>query len=229
VRLAFAKSVDRVDFVKKILGGLGRPADRGFIPKGTPGYDDGDRAQAFDPPAAKRLLAGSSYGGSPLPPITFSIWSTNVNNLHAQWLREQWKTNLGVDVTVEPIENTTYQRLIESPQTAPQIFFTGWSVSIPDPYSYLVTVWGPGGVLATRTGYAGTQFNGAISRAFDPVDAMRQDAYQTAGRILSSDAAGVWLYYPESTALVKPWVKGLSPSALGLTALGKQEIYVIKH
>lgn len=229
VRLAFAKSVDRADFVKKILGGIGRPADRGFIPKGTPGYDDGDKAQAFDPPAAKRLLAGSAYGRSPLPPITFSIWSTNVNNLHAQWLREQWKTNLGVDVTVEPIENTTYQRLIESPQTAPQIFFTGWSGSIPDPYSYLVTVWGPGGLLATRTGYAGAQFNAAISRAFDPVDVTRQDAYQTAGRILSNDAAGVWLYYPESTALVKPWVKGLIPSALGLTALGKHEIYVIRH
>jgi oligopeptide transport system substrate-binding protein len=229
VRLAFAKSVDRVDFVKKILGGLGRPADRGFIPTGTPGYDDGDRVQAFDPPAARRLLASSSYGGSPLPPITFSIWATNVNTLHAQWLREQWKTNLGVEVTVEPIENPVYQRIIQSPQTAPHIFFTGWYGTIPDPYSYLVTVWGPGGVLSTRTDYDGAQFNAALARAFDAVDATRRDAYQAAGRILSSDAAGVWLYYPEVTALVKPWVKGLRPSASGLTALGKHEIYVIKH
>lgn len=73
------------------------------------------------------------------------------------------------------------------------------------------------------------KFNAALAKAFDAVDATRQDAYQTAGRILSSDAAGVWLYHPEVTALVKPWVKGLSPSAVGLTALGKHDIYLIKH
>lgn len=228
VRLAFAKSLDRADFVQKVLGGIGRPADRGFIPPGHPGHDATDSAQAFDPAAAKRLLAGSTYGGS-VPPITLGIWATQVNQLNAQWARQQWRANLGVEVTVETIEALVYLRVIESPQTAPEIFFQGWCSDIPDAHNFHATAWGTGGTLASMTGYSDREVDAALLKAVESrTSTVMADHHLAAGKLISSDAPAAWLYHTGRAALVKPYVKGVRPSALGVTTLGKNQIYMIK-
>ena len=230
VRMAFSKSVDRAAFVETVLAGIGKPADGGFIPVGQPGYDPADKAQAFDVAAAKKLLSESQYATA-MPPIKFTFASSNLNKLIMSFLQQQWKTNLGVEVALDPVESTVFTQLVKSPETTPQLFRLGWCLDFPHEQNWHSTVWKSGaGVSAARTGYNNPEFDrltGLADRETDPAKAA--DLYIQAGKILSQDAPATWIYYTQSKRLVKPWVKGLSITARGVTGLGKHDIYVAKH
>lgn len=232
VRMAFAKSFDRANFVENVQAGIGKPADGGFIPVGQPGYDNTDKTQAFDVAAAKKLLAESKYASAAgLPAIKFTFSSTNLNKLRAEWVQQQWKNNLGVEIALDPVESTVFTQLVKQPETTPQMFFLGWCLDFPHEQNWHSTVWKSGsGVSAGRTGYNNPEFDkatGAADRETDPAKAAQ--GYLQAGKILSQDAPAAWLYYSQSKALIKPWVKGLAISARGITGLNKHNIYVAKR
>ena len=59
---------DREGWVKDVLNGLGAPTLT-WIPPGFPGYDATENRWGFDPEAAKKALAESTYGSvDKLPP-----------------------------------------------------------------------------------------------------------------------------------------------------------------
>ncbi|MGO4431394.1 ABC transporter substrate-binding protein, partial [Streptomyces sp. MCAF7] len=61
VRKAINMAFDRTKMVKRLLRGSGRPTEQIFNPKG-PGHDPAlDQTYAYDPAAAKRLLAEAGY------------------------------------------------------------------------------------------------------------------------------------------------------------------------
>ena len=232
VRMAFSKSIDRNALVEAVLAGIGKPADGGFIPVGQPGFDDSDKTQAMDLEAAKKLLSESKYASAAgLPPIKFTYASSNLNKLIMSFLQQQWKTNLSVEVALDPVESTVFTQLVKSPETTPQLFRLGWCLDFPHEQNWHSTVWKSGvGVNAARTGYDNPEFDrltGEADRESDPAKA--GPLYLQAGKVLSQDAPATWLYYTQSKRLVKPWVKGLSISARGVTGLGKHDIYVAKH
>ena len=108
VRQAFAMSLDRDGFVKDVLRGLGSTTLT-WIPKGYPGYKEGETRWAFNPEEAKKALAASKYGSvAKLPPITASFGDTPRNRTRWEWLAKKWKENLGVDIKLNPVEPTTY-------------------------------------------------------------------------------------------------------------------------
>ncbi len=232
VRMAFARSFDREDFVENVLAGIGKAADGGFIPVGQPGYDNTDKAQAFDVEAAKALLSESTYGSAAgLPEIKFTFSSTNFNKLQAEWVQQQWKANLGIDIALDPVESTVYTQLVKEPETTPQLFYLGWCLDFPHEQNWHSTVWKSGaGVSAGRTGYNNPEFDRLTGEADRNTDADAAGAtYLQAGKILSEDAPAAWVFYRQSKALIKPWVKGLSISARGVTGLNKHEIYVAQR
>lgn len=232
VRMAFAKSFDRANFVENVLAGIGKAADGGFIPVGQPGYDNTDKTQAFDVEAAKKLLAESKYANvAGLPPIKFTFSSTNFNKLQAEWVQQQWKTNLGVDIALDPVESTVYTQLVKQPETTPQLFYLGWCLDFPHEQNWHSTVWKSGsGVSAGRTGYNNPEFDKLTGEADRQTDAAKAaETYLQAGKVLSQDAPAAWVFYRQAKSLIKPWVKGLSISARGVTGLNKWDIYVAKH
>lgn len=229
-RMAFSRSYDRASFVETVLKGIGKPADGGFIPVGQPGYDSTDKVQAFDVAAAKKLLGESKYASS-LPAVTFTFSSSALNKLVAEWVQQQWKTNLGVDIKLDPVERTVFTELVKKPETTPQMFYLGWCLDFPHEQNWHSTVWKSGaGVSAARTGYNSPEFDkltGQADKESDPKKAA--DLYLQAGKVLSQDAPAGWIFYRQAKALVKPWVKGLNISARGVTGLNKHEIFVVKH
>lgn len=229
-RLAFAKSFDRSSFVETVLKGIGKPADGGFIPVGQPGYDNTDKIQAFDVAAAKKLLSESKYGTS-VPPITFTFSTSALNKLVAEWVQQQWKTNLGVEVKLDPVERTVFTTLVKKAETHPQMVYLGWCLDFPHEQNWHSTVWKSGaGVQAGRSGYKNPEFDKITADADKETDpAKAADLYLKAGKILSQDAPGAWVFYRAAKALVKPWVKGLNISARGVGGLNKHEVYIVKH
>jgi oligopeptide transport system substrate-binding protein len=213
VRQAFAKSFDRDAFIKDIQK-IGASATS-FLPPGLPGYDKDDTFQKFDKDAAKKLLSESSFVGKPeLSSIKFTYSTSARNKTRVEWVQQQWKANLGLEVALDPVDRTTFSALVKKAETTPQLFTLGWCADYPDQQDWLTTVFISTSTV-TRTGYNNPEFDKLVREADKEKDPTKRDAgYQKAQLILSEDAAVAFYQYSSSKYLLKPWVKGVTDSAL---------------
>jgi oligopeptide transport system substrate-binding protein len=196
---------------------LGTPATGGFIPPRFPGHDPQDTEQKFDPPAAKGLLASSSHAGQQvLQNIRFTYSSNARTKTRVEYLQQQWKTNLGIEVVPDPIDSTAYAQLVKSPDTLPLMFILGWCADILHPQNWLTTVFHSGSL--SRTGWVNTEFDQLTKQADqDPDEARAMETYLKASRILSREAPVAWLYYDAGKRLTKPWVGGITTTPIDAT------------
>ncbi len=229
VRVAFARSFDRDQYVKDIVGGIGKPATS-FIPPGFPGHDPDDTFQKYDVAAAKAALAAASPDMQPLiKSLKISYASNSRTKTRLEWFQQQWKQNLGVDVALDPVDPTTYTQLVKKPETLPLMFMLGWCADYYDQQDWLTTVFSSKASSAS-VGYRSKDFDDlvfAADKALDPVK--RDDLYKRASRLLSQDAAVAWLYFDQQKILVKPYVKDLHITGLGFETAVFTDVYVIKH
>ena len=214
VRLAFAKSFDRASYVTDVVGGIGKPIES-FLPPGLPGNDPSDHVQAFDVPAAKKLLADSTFAGKPeLNGIKFTYSTSARNKTRIEWALQQWKTNLGIDIAADPVASTTYTQLVKKLETTPPLYFLGWCADYPDQQDWLTTVF-----ISTSTvshsGWKNTQFDTLVRQADkEPDPKKRDDTYLTAQKILTAEAPVAFVYSNAAKYLLKPYVHGITDSAL---------------
>ncbi|HEX9495460.1 MAG TPA: peptide ABC transporter substrate-binding protein [Candidatus Limnocylindria bacterium] len=213
VRLAFAKAFDRAAFINDVQK-IGVPAES-FMPPGLPGYDKDDHNQKFDPTAAKALLQGSTFAGKPeLTGIKFTYSSSARNKTRIEWAQQQWKTNLGIDVTPDPVDRTTYTQLVKKPETTPALFSLGWCADYPDQQDWLTTVFISNSTV-TKTGYNNPEYDKLVKQADKEPDAKkRDDLYIQAQKILTNDAPVAFLFYSATKYLLKPYVHGVTDTAL---------------
>jgi len=209
VREAFAMTLDREAWVRDVLRGLGEPTLT-WIPPGYPGYDGEENRWGFDPEAAKAALAASSYGSvEALPPIKLTFSDTPRNRTRNEWLAAKWKEYLGVDLTLDPVEPTTYTALTKDIETAPQVYILGWCADYPDPQNWLSVYWRTGG-FGERIGYSNPDFDALVNEADTTVDpAKRAELYAQAQRLLTDGAPVAFAWNNVNTYMVKPWVKGV--------------------
>ena len=215
VRLAFAKSFDRAAYINDVAK-IGKAAtEGGFIPPGMPGYDAGDTAQKFDPAAAKTLLSQSKYAGTDtMKNLKFTYSASAANKTRIEWLQQQWQTNLGVTISPDPVDATTYTSLVKKPETTPLMFRLGWCADYPDQQDWLTTVFHSSSSV-THVGYKNPAFDTAVRKAdADPNPESRDKTYQDASRMLSTDAAAAWWYYSATKYLRKPWLKGITDTVM---------------
>jgi oligopeptide transport system substrate-binding protein len=231
-RIAFSKSFDRAALMKDVIQ-IGKVADGGFIPPSMPGYDNTDTGQKFDVAAAKaafdKVSPASKEGFNGLK-YTYS--ATAIGKTRAEWVQAQWKTNLGVNIELDPVQSTAYTALFKKGKDSPQLFLLGWCADFPDQQNWHTTVWATGGFSADRTGYSSKAFDDLVKKADkEPNSKTRDDLYNQAGKLLSTDAPAAWAWYSGSKVLVKPWVKGVAFNGLAqLPGLYKlEEMYVAKH
>ena len=213
VRQAFAKSFDRAAFITDVQK-LGTPAES-FMPPGMPGYDKDDHSQKFDVAAAKAALASSTFAGKPdLTGIKFTYSSSAATKTRVEWAQQQWKTNLGIDVTLDPVDRTTYTQLVKKPETTPALFLLGWCADYPDQQDWLTTVFISNSTV-THVGWKNTQYDTLVKQADKEPDAKkRDDLYLQAQKILTADAPVAFLYYDAAKYLLKPYVHGITDTAM---------------
>lgn len=235
IRTAFSKAFDREDFVTNVRQGIGKVATS-FIMPGVPGHDESDTTQAFDATAAKAALDKASEASKAgLTGLKYTFSDTATSRTQAEWFANQFKTNLGVTIELEPVASTAYTGLFRQGKDSPQMFGLGWCWDFPDPQNQLTTVWAHTNFSAGRTGYSeiNQKFNELVDRADRLADLDERVAiYKEAGKVLSQDAPAAWIYYSESRELDKPWIKGIkyNPGDHGIPGFFSLEsIYVLKH
>ena len=222
VREAFAMAIDRESWVKDVLKGLGSPTLT-WIPKGFPGYQDGETRLGFDAAKAVKTLTDAGYkvekgqligtDGKAIEIVdTFS--DTPRNRTRNEWLVAKWKEVLGVDIKLNPVESTTYTALTKDINTAPQMFILGWCADYPDPQNWLSVYWKTG-AFGERIGYTNPELDAIMTQADAELDsAKRADLYAKAQDMLVGGSPVAFMWNNVNSYLVKPWVKGATQTPM---------------
>ena len=208
VRMALAKSVDRDKLVNDIEHGNGKPLPT-FIPKGMNGYDESDKAQSFDPTAAKKLLADSGKKDALAKMKLITRNSTGSKTLN-QFLADQWSTNLGVNIQLDVIDSKTVTKNIRKGQF--DIYgLDGWISDYPDQQDWF-DIFVTGSCHNLNWGcLSDPNYDKLVQQADAESDkSKRANLYAQAHKLLVDNAVVAFMYQPYEYDLIKPYVKGLT-------------------
>jgi oligopeptide transport system substrate-binding protein len=206
VRKAFGTAIDRDAYVNGVLAGGGVPTTS-WIPPGQPGYNASIGTQyEFNAAKAKQLLSDAGYpGGKGLPEVKFTMVNSDTNRLVGQFIQDQLKQNLGVDVGFDYVELKEYFRIFATGQH--QIVIQRWGADWPYPDNWLPDLFTTG-TPNNFNSYSNSAFDDLMRQAAAETDnETRLDLYDQAHKLLIDDAAIVPLYNPVTYVLVKPDVK----------------------
>ncbi len=216
VRQAFATAIDRVSYIDKVHAGVGKPA-YSWIPQGMAGYDaDLGLEYKFDPAKAKRLLTEAGYADvNKLPPIKFTYFNTGTDPMDAQFIQGQLKANLGIEITLDPMESKAATEAFNSGNY--QVGLNGWFADYPDPDNWLPPIFKTG-AGTNFTKYSNPQFDELCEKASKELDyTRRMELWAKAHEIIVRDVPIAFIYNVETLWLLKPYVKGLTTTGMDAT------------
>jgi ABC-type transport system substrate-binding protein/class 3 adenylate cyclase len=199
VRQAFALAVNQENLANEKLHGFPQPGTGGFIPPGMPGHSGGI-GLSYDIGLARKLLADVGFpNGSGFPTIGCL---TYLKSGYDEFLKEQWKENLGVELVLE--RTSSPGEFIEK-QSNPtySVYIGSLTNPFPDPDGFLGNVmkWG-------IINWSNEEYSQLIKHAREISSyENRIELYRKADKILIDEVGVLPLVYQNIYALVKPWVK----------------------
>jgi ABC-type oligopeptide transport system substrate-binding subunit len=216
VREAFSLVLDRERLANVTLRG-GAQMARGILPPGIPGYNPDLPEPVANAERARQLLAASRYGGpAGLPPIAvYGSWAST--------LREVVERDLGVTMEVRGFEQSG--AFFEALKRAEfQIYGTGWVADYPDPENFLDVLFRSGATY-NYAGYSNPAVDILLNQAAIATDEQeRFRLYQQAEQLILADAAVIPLYHNIDHTLIKPYVRGLNVTPLGILDFSTAEL-----
>jgi oligopeptide transport system substrate-binding protein len=212
VRQAFAYALDRDRWVKDIFQGLAAPTMT-WIPPGFPGFKQGESRYKYDPKAALKAIADSTYKSvDKLPPIVLTFSDTPRNRTRNEWLGARFKEVFGdaLQVELKPVEATAYTAKQKDKNSDLQMFLGGWCADYPDQQNWLSVYFNGASTFAERIGYNSAAFNKLTEQADKELNtAKRTQLYAQAQDTLIKELPVAFFYNSANAYMVKPWVKGI--------------------
>ncbi|MDB5053626.1 MAG: peptide transporter substrate-binding protein [Bacilli bacterium] len=214
IRQAFSSAIDRKGLADTVLLNGSVPST-GYVPTKTfDGNGKEFRAEAkdteiaFDAAKAKTLLADGlkEAGLTEMPKLSIIGDDQGTGRKLLEFLVSQWKTNLGVEVTAEPIPHKN--RLDRELKKDFSIVSTLWGADYNDPMTYL-DMYVTGGPFNLQD-WSNKSYDDLVKAAQIESDtAKRSKMLVDAEKILMDESAIFPLYFRSSPFLVKPKVQGL--------------------
>ncbi len=211
VRQALAQAIDREAFVAQVFQGQAMAAIT-FIPKGMHGYVSTLSTQRFDVAQARASLAASGLTNKQLS-LTYSYdQSSDFAKATAQFVHDQLKLNLGIEITLQALDANTLSSRLGSGQfqiAGPR----GWSADYPDQADWY-------DIFLTTNSYnvpfyQNLQYDNFVRVARTDTDPARRDQeYLQAQQMLANDVPAAFLAQSVTWNLVQPYVRGLTTSPL---------------
>jgi oligopeptide transport system substrate-binding protein len=219
VRRAFNLAVDKNAWVtwKKIVKPLG-----GIVPADIFAGYPYPKAEAFNPDAARALLAQAGYpvtkrsDGSyecpkfPISEVEYSFPSATSNKVMAEFMQAQWKQNLGLTVPLRGMEFKTFNEYRAALEYK-GIAFGGFVADYMDPFTFLGIYYTPTG--DNNTGWWDQRYVDMLDEANTLAPKERLELLAKAEKLMM-DAQPI---IPVETGAVnwvkKPYVKGMYPNA----------------
>jgi len=217
VRLAFNHAIDKAALVKVALAGQATPAV-GWLPPGVAGNVASSRKDySYDPELGKSLLAQAGYGSNgkafPTVALTYSL-ATGETEQAFEFIQNQLQQNLGIHVTLKQMPANAFNAAMSNPKQRPSLWGYSFGLDYPDAQEQ-TTYLGITGAGYNFEAYSNKKYDALVNAAnASSNQAKRAALYRQSENIRLNDAVDVPLYYPNSTWLVKPSVKGFGASPL---------------
>ncbi len=191
VRRAFALATDKSKLISKLTRGAEVPA-RAFVPVGVANYTPPE-GLAFDPPAARQLLAQAGYpGGKGFPRMTYTFFSASGGaKLHgkvAVELQQMWRDILGVEIELRQIERKVFYSA--QSQLDYEISTSSWIGDYNDANTFLDLFLSNSG--NNRTGWKNERYDALLREANQQTDLKkRAELFRQAETILVAEEAPI--------------------------------------
>ncbi|ELY9421831.1 oligopeptide ABC transporter substrate-binding protein OppA [Cronobacter dublinensis] len=229
VRLALSMTIDRRLMAEKVLGTGEKPAWR-FTPDVTAGFTPApsewqQMSQQELNAQAKTLLQAAGYG--PSRPLNLTLlYNTSENHQKiAIAVASMWKKNLGVEVKLKNQEWKTY---IDSRNTGNfDVIRASWVGDYNEPSTFLSLL------TSTHSGnisrFNNPDYDKVLQQAAQETSAKaRNDDYNSAERIIATQAPIAPIYQYTNGRLIKPWLKGYPINNPEDVAYSRT-MYILKH
>jgi len=231
VRRAMNLAIDRERIVEVLARGNVPAA--GFVPPGFPDHTGADFFEtagtygiATDDSGvaeAKRLMAEAGYpNGEGFPEFVMMYNTSDNHKLVAEMIQEMFKTNLGIECTLENQEWAVFQDTRKEGDY--ELARGGWITDFLDPMGLLAIF------QSTNTyndpNYYNDEYDALVSRANGSVGAEHYEALYAAQDILMTELPIIPVYHYTDSMLSSPQVKDFTRSQLG--AMDFSKAYVVR-
>jgi oligopeptide transport system substrate-binding protein len=184
-----------------------------MVPPGIPGRSDSDFVPAYDPAAARKLLADAGFpGGAGFPTTTLMTGGGPFD----QAVIDDVKRELGIDLAFESMGDGYFDRLANDP---PQMWALGWVADYPGRNDFLGVLLGTG-ASANYGNWTSSAFDAAIAEAGSATDpASVSAAFDQAESIVRDDVPVIPVAYGPGWALSRTGLLGAEQNGLGIVRM----------
>ncbi len=224
VRRAVAHAIDRQSLAA--LSPSTRREAQGILPPGLPSYSPAAKALPFDRDAARRLLAEAGYpGGRGLAPLR--LCTAPASSAAAVKSNEQLRADLAAVGITLLVNELTWRELTERIEGHDaQLFQLGWVADLPDPDSFLRTLFEPGG-SANYFDFFDAEIGRSLERGASETNPLeRARRYRELEKAVLDKAPLVPLFFPVGVIASHRNVHGLKPGPIGLAALEFEHVWL---
>jgi ABC-type oligopeptide transport system substrate-binding subunit len=217
LRMAFALAVDKQGLASTICHDvLCAAATGGLITKGLIGYlgDNSDPLAQFNPSQAKTLLKQYDPSGSMTSNLKYSYNTGGLNDSVAQYLQNEWQTNLGVHVTLDPSSDAS--QFISNRLTGKYVMSRdGWQFDYNHPQDWYDNLWGYKATAAgaNTSGFDDPTYDSVLKQADAEPLTQAEPLYNQLAKIMQQDVVYIPLYYSVGNFVFASYVKGAGSNA----------------
>jgi len=198
VRKALSMAINRDELVNSVTRSGEIPAT-GFVP---PMNDYVPAAgNGFNLTEARRLLAEAGYpNGQGLPTYEFVYNTTAGQRTIAEYIQEQWRLNLGVNITLRNVEWASYLQFRNTPQM--QMARGSWIADYMDPQNFLDLFYT--GNATNRSKYTDPEYDRLIDQSLTLPDGPERNRLlrQAEELAITRDQTVIPLYYNVSENMI---------------------------
>jgi oligopeptide transport system substrate-binding protein len=213
IREALSRVIDRQKISRVMFQARVHQA-AGFVPADMAGYTPPAVGDIYDVTKARELIAESTYKSvQNLPRLRIYTSGDSLGPM----LRDVFSETLGLDVEVHEVDWNDYLSGLDRGDYP--MFTLTWAADFPDPEAILGSLFRTDSP-ANETGYKNGDVDAALNTAASETDrAKRMPTYAEVEARVLNDYPAVPLYHSVTYTLVKPYVKGLKVTPLGILSL----------
>ncbi|MEA2514591.1 MAG: oligopeptide transport system substrate-binding protein, partial [Thermomicrobiales bacterium] len=210
VRQALSLAINRDTLANGVLKGQ-FTATQTMLPPDIPGYNP-EATLGENVDQAKQLLADAGFpDGKDFPELKLVYTSTATDQKQtAEYLQGVWKQNLGISVTLDPLEDKARQDWFNSLKTQPyNLGIDLWGSDWGDPANWHNQLFESAADFY-HNHWKNDQFDQIVrAAAVNPDAEARIAQYKDAEKILVQDAPNIPLYNLNRIYVIKPNVRGI--------------------